>query len=256
MGSEPVVQDRGRAYRYGRHGINMEIIKGIAVSPGVAICPAVVLDAEEFRIPQRQVVPARAKQEANRLRQAFTDAVDELSSLQLSRGDIWDSNIKDIFAVHLHFLRDRTMQKKIVDLILENAYSAEYAVSVILRDIAKQLGQAADRYISERVNDIYDIEKRLLRHLIGKQREDLAHLTEPVVVVAHELTPTQTAAFNKTYIRGFAINAGGRTSHTAIVARGMGIPAVVALGDVTARLAGGGSGDYRWASRHGHYRSR
>src|SRR5207237_1324233 len=94
-------------------------------------------------------------------------------------------------------------------------------------------------YMSERVNDIYDIEKRLLRRLIGKRHEDLTHLTRDVIVVAHDMLPSQTAALDKLHVKGFATDSGGRTSHTAIVARAMGIPAVVGLGNITAEVSGG-----------------
>ena len=217
----------------------MEIIKGIGVSPGVVICSAVVLDAEEYRIPRRSVPAEQSRAEVQRLRNAFLDATEEVSNLQIAQADLWDNKIKDIFAVHLHFLRDRTLRRKIADLIRQEKYTAEYAVSVILRDIAKHFVQTQDTYISERVHDIYDIEKRILRHLIGKRRENLANLTEPVVVVAHDLTPTQTAAFDKQFVNGIATDAGGRTSHTAIVARSLGIPAVVALSDASAKTAAG-----------------
>ncbi|KPK74723.1 MAG: hypothetical protein AMJ79_13340 [Phycisphaerae bacterium SM23_30] len=217
----------------------MEIIKGIGVSPGVAICTAVVIDAEEYRVPRRSVPPGQIRKEVQRLRQALLDATREVTNLQITQADLWDSRIKDIFAVHLHFLRDRTLRGQIADLIKKEKFTAEYAVSVILRDVARHFSQTPDTYISERVSDIYDIERRLLRHLIGSRREDLEHLTEPVVVVAHDLTPTQTAAFDKKYINGIATNAGGRTSHTAIVARSLGIPAVVALNEATAKAAAG-----------------
>lgn len=217
----------------------MEILKGIGVSPGVAICTSVVLDAEEFRIPRRNIPRTQVRNEIQRLRQAFTEASDEVSQLQDSQEGLFDSKIKDIFAVHLHFLRDRTLRRQVNDLIENQFYTAEYAVSVILRDVAKHFSQAPDAYISERVNDIYDIEKRLIRHLVGKRREDLAHLTAPVVVVAHDLTPTQTASFDRKMILGLATDAGGRTSHTAIVARSLGIPAVVALGHASEKVAAG-----------------
>ncbi len=217
----------------------MEILKGIGVSPGVAICAAVLLEAEEYRIPRRQIADNLIRPEQQRLRQAFTQAAQEVAGLQGAQQEMWDSKIKDIFAVHLHFLRDRTLRRQIADLIEKQRYSAEYAVSVILRDVAKHFSQASDSYISERVNDIYDIEKRLIRHLIGQRQEDLAHLNEPVIVVAHDLTPTQTASFDKRYVLGLATDAGGRTSHTAIVARSLSIPAVVALGQGSEKTAAG-----------------
>jgi len=217
----------------------MEIIKGIAVSPGVAICSAVVLDAEEMRIPRRTVKAEQAGAEVERLKKAFGDAVREVNNLQVAQAGQWDGKIKDIFAVHLHFLRDKTLQKQIRELIQKERYTAEYAVSVVLREIATHFASTKDTYISERVTDIYDIERRLLRHLMGSRREDLDHLTAPVAVVAHDVTPTQTASFDRQFVAGIATDAGGRTSHTAIVARSLGIPAVVACTNVTARTAAG-----------------
>jgi phosphotransferase system enzyme I (PtsI) len=96
-----------------------------------------------------------------------------------------------------------------------------------------------DPYLKDRVKDIYDIEKRVLRHLIGQKHQDLAHLTQPVVVIAHDLLPSQTAALDRQHVVGFATDVGGRTSHTAIVARAMGIPAVVGLGNLTAEVNSG-----------------
>lgn len=214
----------------------MEIIKGIGVSPGVVIYSAVILDDEDYRIPKRMVPRSQVQAEVQRLRRAFVDATQELSNLQTAQVDLWDSRIKDIFAVHLHFLRDRTMRRKIADLINTKSYTAEYAVSVIMRDIVRHLARAQDVYISERGSDIYDIEKRLLRHLIGERCETLQHLGNPVIVVAHDLTPTQTASFDQSAAKGIATDAGGRTSHTAIVARSLGIPAVVALGNITEKI--------------------
>jgi phosphotransferase system enzyme I (PtsI) len=97
----------------------------------------------------------------------------------------------------------------------------------------------ADRYLSERVKDIHDIERQLLQRLIGRGRLELAHLTGDVVVIARDMLPSQTASLDKKFVKGFATDAGGRTSHTAIVARAMGIPAVVGLGDITAEVSAG-----------------
>jgi phosphotransferase system enzyme I (PtsI) len=118
--------------------------------------------------------------------------------------------------------------------------TAEYAVSTTLREIASNFAKVKDAYISERAADIYDIERRLLKQLVGGKREDVERLTEEVAVVARNLSPTQTAEFNKKFVKGIATDAGGRTSHTAIVARSLGIPAVVALEDLTETISGGG----------------
>ncbi|PKL50873.1 MAG: phosphoenolpyruvate--protein phosphotransferase [Planctomycetes bacterium HGW-Planctomycetes-1] len=214
----------------------MEIKKGIAVSPGIAIARSLVIDSEDYRIPRRSILPSVKVMEVKRVRDAFKKAVAELEKPD-SDEIIAEGNIKDIFAVHLRFLKDKNLRKKITDLVYNDLLTAEYAVSTTLRDIANHFASVQNKYISERATDIYDIEKRLLRHLLGKKREDVGHINREVVVVAHELSPTQTAGFDRKFIKGFATDAGGRTSHTAIVARSLGIPAVVGLEDVTRNVA-------------------
>ncbi|MFC1677145.1 phosphoenolpyruvate--protein phosphotransferase [Planctomycetota bacterium] len=216
----------------------MEIKKGIAVSPGITIARALIIDSEDYRIPRRLIEPDQQEKEVQRARDAFRVAADELAELQAEHEDLEQRSIKDIFAVHLRFLRDRSLRKKVTDMIGSDLVTAEYAVSATLREIASHFTKVKDAYISERAADIYDIERRLLRYLLGTKREDVEHLTEKVVVVARELSPTQTAGFNREFVKGLATDAGGRTSHTAIVARSLGIPAVVALEDLTESVRG------------------
>ncbi|MBN1796587.1 MAG: phosphoenolpyruvate--protein phosphotransferase [Sedimentisphaerales bacterium] len=217
----------------------MEIKKGIAVSHGISIAKCIVIDAEDYRIPQRKINPSQRMIEVQRSRNAFKGAIDELALMEKQQNKTGQRNIKDIFAVHLRFLRDKSLRKRISDLIQAESVAAEYAVSTILREIAAHFAKVPDPYISERAADIHDIERRLLQQLLGSKREDLEHLTEEVTVVARELSPTQTAGFNKEFIKGLASDAGGRTSHAAIVARSLGIPAVVGLEDFSESVSGG-----------------
>jgi len=217
----------------------MEIKKGIAVSPGIAIAKSLIIDSEDYLIPRRSINPPQRRAEIQRARNAFRDAINELTQFQTEQETIEQRNIKDIFAVHLRFLHDRSLRKKITDLVYSESVTAEYAVSKTLRELASHFTKEKDAYISERAADIYDIERRLLKQLLGKKREDVDHLTEEVTVVARELSPTQTAGFNKKFVKGIASDAGGRTSHAAIVARSLGIPAVVALEDLTESVTGG-----------------
>ncbi|MHC4076041.1 MAG: phosphoenolpyruvate--protein phosphotransferase [Planctomycetota bacterium] len=217
----------------------MEIKKGIAVSPGIAIAKSMIVDSEDYRIPRRSIKTSQRMAESQRVRDAFKGAIDELAQLDAPQQDIEKNKIMDIFAVHMRFLRDRSLRKKITDLICSELVTAEYAVSRTMREIAGHFAKVKDAYISERAADIYDIERRLLKNLLGGRRENIAHLTEEVVVLARELSPTQTAGFNKQFVKGIATDAGGRTSHTAIVARSLGIPAVVALEDLTETASGG-----------------
>ncbi len=213
----------------------MEIRKGIAVSPGIAIAKPMVVDSKDYRIPRRSIMASQRSAEIQRLRKAFSSAIDQLQGIE-SAQDIQEGKIRDIFAVHMRFLKDRSFRKRITDFISNDLVTAEYAVSTILREIASHFAGIDDAYISERAADIFDIEKRLLTHLLGKKQEDLNHLAEEVVILAADLTPTQTAGFNKSFVKGFATEKGGRTSHTAIVARSLGIPAVVALGDMSSEI--------------------
>jgi phosphotransferase system enzyme I (PtsI) len=136
-------------------------------------------------------------------------------------------------------IKDRSLTKQIVAEILNQKTSAEYAVSVVMHRYANTFAAMKDKYFSERVKDVYDIERRILKHLIGQKHEDLAHLTSDVVVIAHDLLPSQTAALDRKHVKGFATDVGGRTSHTAIVARAMGIPAVVGMGNLSSEVTGG-----------------
>jgi len=218
----------------------MEIKKGIAVSPGVAIGKSLIVDSEDYRIPRREIEPSQRVGEIQRVRNAFHEATEELDALERGQDEATGGRIKDIFAVHLRFLRDRSLRRRVTDMVHTQSVTAEYAVSTVLREIAAHFEtNVKDTYISERAADIYDIERRLLRRLLGTKREDILHLREEVIVVARQLSPTQTAGFNRDYVKGIASDAGGRTSHAAIVARSLGIPAVVALEDLTEIVRGG-----------------
>ena len=151
----------------------MEIKKGIAVSPGISIAKSLVIDAEDYRIPRRSIEPSQRLAEAKRARKAFEEAINELTHLKMGKEIQEQQKIKDIFAVHLRFLRDRSLRKKITDLIYSERVTAEYAVSQSLREIASNFKKVKDIYISERAADIYDIERRLLRQLLGSKRESV-----------------------------------------------------------------------------------
>jgi len=217
----------------------MEIKKGIGVSPGVVISTAVVLDAEDLVIPRRTIAPEDAGAETQRLGNAIAESVVHLAKLRDEVTAKHGKEIGNIFEFHLGILKDKSILKQITTEITQKFSTAEYAVSVVMRRYANMFTQMSNSYLSERVKDIHDIEKSLLRNLIGQKREDLAHLKQDVIVIAHDLLPSQTAALDKLHVKGFATDVGGRTSHTAIVARAMGIPAVVGLVNVTAEVSGG-----------------
>src|SRR5206468_9273572 len=124
--------------------------------------------------------------------------------------------------------------------IRDERYAAEYALSRVMRQYAKALediGQSSA--MASRVGDLYDIERSVLGHLLGQRREQLTHLKEPVIVLAHDLTPSETATLDPQMVHAFATEAGGRASHTAIMAGALEIPAVVGLGDFVTDVSGG-----------------
>ncbi|MFN4243859.1 MAG: phosphoenolpyruvate--protein phosphotransferase [Tepidisphaerales bacterium] len=217
----------------------MEIKKGIGVAPGVVIGPAVVLDAEDTLIPRRSIRAEEAAAEVERFRAALRTASEQLSALRDDVARSHGEDIGQIFAFHQGLLKDKSLVAGVEKEITQNLVTAEYAVSTVMRRYAGNFLRIQDKFFSERVKDIYDVEKRLLRILIGQRHEDLGKLTSDVIIVAHDLLPSQTASLDRRHVKGFATDVGGRTSHTAIVARAMGIPAVVGLGDLTAHVNAG-----------------
>lgn len=217
----------------------MEILKGIGVSPGVVICPAVVLDAEDLVIPRRLVDAQSVDNEVSRLREAFAKATEDLTTFRTALTSEHGNEIASIFDFHAGLLKDKSLLNSVIKEITTGHTNAEYAVSVAMKKLAGTFLQMKDTYLADRVKDVYDVEKRVLRTLIGKAHEGLLNLQQNVVVIAHDLLPSQTAALDKNRVKGFACDVGGRTSHTAIVARAMGIPAVVGLGNISSAISGG-----------------
>jgi phosphotransferase system enzyme I (PtsI) len=217
----------------------MEIKRGIPVSPGVAIGPALVLDNEGFRIPQRFVAPGHFDGEVARLRQAMAAASREARERQQAVNAKLGKQYGAIFAAHAMLLEDPALAREIEGLIRENAYAAEYAVSRVMRRHAKALDSLDRGHFASRAADLFDLEKMILRHLLGQRGELLQHLREPVVVLAHDLTPSETAALDPKMVHAFVTEAGGRASHTAIMAGVLEIPAVVGVGKFLTDVSGG-----------------
>jgi len=190
-------------------------------------------------IPKRQIAADQVPREIERLDRAVLDSIADLTKLRETVTTKAGPEVAGIFDFHLGVLRDKSTLRQITEEIRKNHTTAEYAVSTVMRRYANQFLAMSDRYLSERVKDVHDIERRVLRCLIGQKHEDLAHLTQDVIVIAHDLLPSQTAALDRVHVRGFATDVGGRTGHTAIVARAMGIPAVVGLGNITSEVSGG-----------------
>lgn len=215
----------------------MQIKRGIAVSPGVAIGPAMVLGTENFRIPQRFVAAGAVGFELNRFRTVLEAVCEELSINAKRVREQLGEQYAAIFSAHLMLARDPKLSEQIEDRI-QQMQSPEYAVSQVLGQYAKTLQKLGGEYLAERSTDFFDLEKRLLRHLLGERREELSHLTQPVLVLAHNLTPSETTRLDRKFVLGFATEVGGHTSHTAILAGAMEIPAVVGIGKFLTDVSG------------------
>lgn len=217
----------------------MEIKRGIAVCPGVAIGPALVLDSEWFRIPQRVIFPEQIDNDCQRLRHALAQAAAETRANQEAVSAKLGPQYGAIFAAHALMLTDPTLAQEIEAAIQNDHFAVEYAVSRVMRRYAKALQSIEGGYLADRVADLFDIEKRILRHLLGQRREQLRDLRQPVIVLSRDLTPSETAALDPQRVHAFATETGGRASHTAIVAGVLGIPAVVGLGSFITDVSGG-----------------
>jgi phosphotransferase system enzyme I (PtsI) len=144
-----------------------------------------------------------------------------------------------IFDAHLQMLRDPILRGELEQMLRERHFTAEYAVNRTFQRYAKVFQSLESSFVAERATDINDIEKRLVRQLSGQPRQNFAKLTSPAVVIAHDLTPSETASMNKRVVLGFAIEVGGPGSHTAIVAQGLEIPAIVGAGHLLSEVSSG-----------------
>ncbi len=224
----------------------MEIRRGIAVSPGVAIGPALVLDTEGVRIPHRTVELPQVPAEIDRLRQALSEAAVDARDTRERIATRLGQDVGNIFAAQQTAFEDNSFRVRIESLIHSKNYSAEYAVSRAIRDYVKRfdeaalkLGEHAGVEIRRRAAELIDLERQVLAILLGHTNEPLLSVTSPVIVVANDLMPSDTAGFTQRTVRAFATESGGPTSHTAILAGALEIPAVVGVGRFLTEVSGG-----------------
>ena len=217
----------------------MEIRRGIAVSPGVAIGPALVLDTEGVRIPTKTVPADQVEAEIARLGHAIQLATVEAQERQKQLADRFGADIGNIFYGHSVLVSDQVLRHEVESRIRAESFSAEAALVRSIRSFLKKLEDsgAGERAVRLKA-DFIDLEKQILRHLLGDQGESITGVTDAVIVLAHDLTPSETALLPRA-VEAFATESGGPTSHTAILANAMGTPAVVGLGRFTSDVSGG-----------------
>lgn len=207
----------------------MKNLHGIGVSKGIALGKAIVYENKEIEIKEeKDGVPFEDKIKV--LNSGIEKTKEEINNLYES---VKKSNPKEagIFEAHILFLEDSTILEKI-NSMLKEGYSVTYSVQNSFGESAKQMEQMENEYFKERAKDIRDVSDRLIRNIVNKQKVSLALLLEPSIVVVSDLTPSDTASLDRKNVLGFVTEKGGVTSHTAILAEALGIPAVVGVKDV------------------------
>lgn len=210
-------------------------LQGIAVSPGVAIGKVLILDREGYRITRSQINSADRQNEIERLRTAIADASTRLEQHRRDSTQWIDEKVGAIFSAHQQLLLDTTLHQEWTRLIDDDCYSAEFAVSTVLSRYAHAFRNMGSEVMAERASDIRDVERTLLEALGGSPMQ-VTGGAEQSVLLSHDLTPGETASLDRTKIIGFCTEVGGPGGHTAIVARGLEIPAVVGLGSFLHRI--------------------
>ncbi|OUT60147.1 Phosphoenolpyruvate-protein phosphotransferase [Stieleria bergensis] len=205
-------------------------LQGIAVSPGVAIGPALVLDPAGYRVPRSLIAADEVDAEYARLQAAIEESFAALQTQQIETAAVAGEQTAEIFAAQQQMLRDPRLQAELRRRIREERQTAGYAVSRVLNNYAKVLRRLEDPLLADRADDVLDIEKRLLTSLGVIPTSQLSELSEPVIVLANVLTPGETANLDRQHVRAFCTEIGGPGGHTAIVAKGLELPAVVGIG--------------------------
>jgi phosphotransferase system enzyme I (PtsI) len=213
--------------------------EGIAASPGVAIGRAFLFRHEEPDLPRFAVGESALDNEIDRYQSALEETRSEVQGIQRSIEQEMPESYARIFQAHLLLLEDPVFLTEIPDEIRKTRTNAEFVVTKITNEYIDKLSQVDNELIRGRSIDIQDVTKRIIHNLLDKEGNDLSSLTEEVIVVAHDLSPSDTALMSKDHVLGFATNVGSRTSHTAIMARALEIPAVVGLGNITSQLKTG-----------------
>ncbi|GAA0492126.1 MULTISPECIES: phosphoenolpyruvate-protein phosphotransferase PtsI [Tatumella] len=215
------------------------MISGILASPGIAFGKALLLKEDEIVINQHKITDAQAEPEVARFLEGRSKAATQLEAIRIKAGETFGAEKAAIFEGHIMLLEDEELEQEIIDLIRKDHYSADAAAQKVIESQAIALEDLDDEYLKERAADVRDIGKRLLQNILGLNIVDLSAITEEVILVARDLTPSETAQLNLQKVLGFITDLGGRTSHTSIMARSLELPAIVGTGDVTSQVSNG-----------------
>lgn len=215
------------------------VFKGISASPGIAIGKAFLLEDMDLAVGRWMVPPEAVKAEVSRFRAAVADTRKEMLGTQQKILKLLGKTHANLIEAYLLILEDPLISKDVVKTITQNRVNAEYALSEAVAGAVKTLEAASDEYFRERRHDVLDVGRKILLHLLGHEPQSLEDLSEPSVIVARNLTPSDTIHMKAQFAEGFATDIGGRTSHTAILANSLEIPAVVGLHEISRRVRPG-----------------
>src|SRR5690242_16013427 len=214
--------------------------RGIPVSGGVCRGKILVLGKARPSISKSQVAEEHIPDEVSRLEKALLQTRQQILDVQRKVVEGMGAQEGGIFDAHLLVLEDRTLLDEVIRVIQESKVNAEYAFHVVAERYAATLAAIEDDYLRERATDMRDVTLRVLNNLLGIESEvDLRNLKEPCIIISHDLTPSSTAQLDRRNVLGFGTDVGSKTSHTAIMARSLRIPAVVGLKDLSGQLESG-----------------
>jgi phosphotransferase system enzyme I (PtsI) len=228
-GSEPPQRPDKQEERY----------KGTAVSPGIAIGPAVLLYEDEHVIRKRRIRPEDVSGEITRFEAALLLTRQQIQNLRNELAASGGETNASIFDAHLLLLEDTSVIESVKENLHSRLVNVDYAYDQVVRTFSRRMRELDDDYFRERANDFLDVSRRVLRNLQGKVKTEMASLDSPSIVLAHDLTPSETVGFNRQLVLGIATEAGSKTAHSAIMARALNLPAVVGLRDVLRRFEPG-----------------
>ncbi|MDX7924407.1 phosphoenolpyruvate-protein phosphotransferase PtsI [Aeromonas media] len=215
------------------------MISGILASPGIAFGKALLLKEDEIVINQGKISADQIDVEINRFLEARTKSAAQLEAIKEMAGRTFGEEKEAIFEGHIMLLEDEELEGDIRSFIKDNKASADKAIYEVIEQYAKMMAELDDPYLRERATDFRDIGTRLVKNVLGIAVVNLSTIDEEVILVAKDLTPSETAQINLKYVLGFVTDIGGRTSHTSIMARSLELPAIVGTNDITARVNNG-----------------
>lgn len=213
--------------------------QGVGVAPGIAHAQAVIHWVDEEEIPLRKITNEELPEEIARFEAALIATRAELLEIQQRIADAIGAKDASIFDAHLLVVEDRTLIDEVLRNLEKERNNIEYVFHQVAEKYCQTLSQIDDPYLRERVVDIEDVARRVVRHLLGKGPQGYTSNDKPHIILSHNLTPSDTASINRSLVLGFATELGSKTSHSAIMARSLDIPAIVGLHGICSKLSNG-----------------